>query len=53
MQVFVTINKDGTTTNADVNVKNKLTKECVIKDLFGILIIVSVNVINRVILENI
>ena len=30
-----------------------LTKECVIKDLFGILVIVSVNVINRLILENI
>ena len=34
-------------------VKNYLTKECMIKDLFGILVIVSVNVINRVILENI
>ena len=34
MQVFVTINKDGIMTNADVNVKNSLTKECVIKDLF-------------------
>ena len=39
--------------NADVNVKNQLTKECVIKDLFSILVIVSVNVINHVILENI
>ena len=31
----------------------KESKECVIKDLFGILIIVSVNVINRLIWENI
>ena len=33
--------------------ENYLTKECVIKDLFAILVIVSVNVINHVILENI
>ena len=37
--------------NADVNVKNRLTKEYVIKDLFGIQVIV--NVINHVMLENI
>ena len=48
MQVFVTINKDGIKTNADVNVKNYL-----IKDLLGILEMMSVNVINRVMLENI
>ena len=42
MQVFVTINRDGMKTNADVNVK---------KYLFGILVIVSV--INYVMLENI
>ena len=53
MQVPVTINKDGLKTNADVNIKNSLTKECVIKDLFGILVIVSVNMINYAILENI
>ena len=53
MQVFVIINKDGMKTNADVNVKNSLTKEGVIKDLFGILVIVSVNVISHLILENI
>ena len=29
MQVFVTINKDGVKTNADVNVQNQLTIECV------------------------
>ena len=46
--MFITINKDGMKLNADVNVKNELTKECVIKDLFGILVIVSVNVINHV-----
>ena len=53
MQVFVTRNKDGMKTDADENVKNSLTKECVIKDLFGILVIVSVNMINHVMLENI
>ena len=51
MQVFVIINKDGMKINADVNAKNWLTKEYVIKDLIGILAIV--NVINRVMLENI
>ena len=49
----VIINKDGIKTNADVNVKNQLTKEYAIKDLFGILVIVSVNMINHVMLENI
>ena len=53
MQVFVTIDKDGMKTNADVNVKKLLTKECAIKDLSGILVIVSVNVINHVIFDNI
>ena len=33
--------------------KELIGKERVIKDLFGILVIVSVNVINHVILENI
>ena len=37
----------------DVNAKNELTKECVIKDLFGILVIVILNVINHMMLENI
>ena len=36
--------------NADVNLKNWLTKECVIKDLFGNL---AIAVINHVMLENI
>ena len=49
MQVFVTINKDRMKTNIGVNVeKNSLIKKGVIKDLFGILVILTVNVINRV-----
>ena len=47
------ISKDGIMINADINVKNWLTKEYVIKDLFGILVIVNVNVINHVMSENI
>ena len=47
------INKDGMKINADVNVKNWLTKEYVTKDLFGIQVIVNVNMINHVTLENI
>ena len=39
--------------NADVNENNELKKEYVIKDLFGILVILIVNVINYLILENI
>ena len=53
MQMFVTIDKSAIMINAGLNVKNWLTKEYVIKDLFGILIIAYVNVINHVILENI
>ena len=48
MQVFVIINNVRIKTNVSVNVKNWLTKEDVIKDLFGILVIVNVNVINLV-----
>ena len=51
--MFVIINNVGININADVNAKNYLIKECVIKDLFGILVIVSVNMINYVMLENI
>ena len=51
--MFVIINNAGIKTNADVNAKNQLIKECVIKDLFGILVIVSVNVIKCVMLEKI
>ena len=39
--------------NADVNENNLLKKEYVIKDLFGILVILIVNVINYALLENI
>ena len=39
--------------NVDVNAKNELIKVYVIKDMFGIQVIVSVNVINLVILVNI
>ena len=39
--------------NADVNVKNLLTKKYVIKDLFGIQVIVNVIVVNYVMLKNI
>ena len=39
--------------NADVNAKNLLTKEYVIKDLIVILAIVNENVINHAMLENI
>ena len=53
MQVFVTISKVGMNINADVNTNNLLAKEYVIKDLFGIQLIVNINVINHVILENI
>ena len=47
MQVFVTINKDGMKINAGVNAKNWLIKELAIKDLFGILVIMSLNVIRH------
>ena len=39
--------------NVDVNANNWLTKEYMIQDLFGILVIVNVNVINYMMLENI
>ena len=47
MQVFAIINKDEIKINADVNAKNWLTKEYVIKDLFRVQAIVNVNVINH------
>ena len=53
MQVFVTIKKDRIMINADVNAKNWLTKEFRINSLFGIRVIVNVNVINHVMLENV
>ena len=39
--------------SAGANAKNSLTEEYVIKDLFGIQIIVNVNMINHVMLKNI
>ena len=50
---FVIINNAGIKINVGVNVKNWLIKVYVIKDLFGILVIASANVINLVILVNI
>ena len=49
MQMFVRINNVGIKINADVSVKNRLTKVYVMMDLFEILVIVNVNVM----LENI
>ena len=46
MQVFLIIYNVVIVINVDVNVKNWLTKEIMIKDLFRILVIVNVNVIN-------
>ena len=53
MQVFVIINNVGIMINADVNAKNLMIIEDVIKNLFGILVIVNENVINYVMLESI
>ena len=47
--VFVIISKVGMIINASVNANNWLIKAYAIKDLFGILVIVSMNVINHVI----
>ena len=52
-KMFVIIKNVRIKINVDVNVNNYLIKEYVIKDLFGILVIVNVNVIKRVILVNI
>ena len=52
MQVFVIVNNAGMKINADVNINNWVTKEYVIKDFFGILVISNVNVTNHAILEN-
>ena len=48
MQVFVMMSNLGIMINVDVNVKNLLTKEDIIKNLFGILLFVNLNVINHV-----
>ena len=52
-KMFVIIKNVRIKINVDVNVNNYLIKEYVIKDLFGILVIVNVNVIKIVILVNI
>ena len=49
IQVFVVTNNIGMKIN--VNVRNQLTRVDAIKDLFGILVIINVSVINRVMLE--
>ena len=51
--MFPIISKGGIKINADFNTKNSLTKKYVMKDLFRILVIVIVNLINHVMLENI
>ena len=50
---FVIINNVQMMINAGVNARNRLIKVYAIKDLFGILVIVSMNVINPVILVRI
>ena len=49
MQVFVKINNAGTKLNVRVNLKNRLIKLYMTKDLSGVLVIMNVNVINPVI----
>ena len=51
--VFVIINNTEMRINVGVNAKNWLIKVYAIKDLFGILVIVSANVIKPVILMSI
>ena len=53
MQAFVIIDNVGMMISAGVNAKNQLMKVYAAKDLFGILVMVSVNVINYVMLVNI
>ena len=52
-KMFLIIKNVGIKTNLDVKVKNSLIKDYEIKDLFGILVIVSVNVTKLVMLVNI
>ena len=46
LQAFAIIGKDGTKASVDVSVRNQLTKKYLIKDLFGIQVIVSGNATN-------
>ena len=52
-KMFVIINSVGIKINVDLNVNNQLVNEYVIKDLFGILVTVSVNLIKLMILVKI
>ena len=52
-KMFVIINSVGIKINVDLNVNNQLVNKYVIKDLFGILVIVSVNLIKLMILVKI
>ena len=51
--VFVIINYVGMMINSGVNARNSLIKVYVINDLFGILVIMSLNVTNPMILVRI
>ena len=53
MQDFAIINNVGMMINDGAKVKKSLIKVYVIRNIFGILVIVSVNVINHAMLENI
>ena len=53
MQVFVTTKNVGMEINAELNPNNCLTKVYAIRHLFGVEVIMSVNVINHVILVSI
>ena len=46
--MLVIINNVGMIINAGLNANNELIKAYAIKDLFGIIVIVSINVINAV-----
>ena len=52
MEVFVIMNDVAIMINVHANVKNWLIKAYLIKDIFEILVIVSVNVINYVMLAS-
>ena len=53
MQALAIIDNAGKKTDAGANAKNLLIKVCVIKDLFGIQVIMNVNAINHVMQVNI
>ena len=52
-QAFVIISSNGMVINASENAKNYIIKAYAIRDLFGILVVASVNGINNVMLVNI